>query len=71
VALLLNASHLRQLVTMRDLIPLMARTLAAFSTGGAVQPLRTTVPVDRHGAFLGVMPAYLPPSPRGLSLIHI
>jgi ornithine cyclodeaminase len=48
---------------MRDLTPLMARTLAAFSTGGAVQPVRATVPVERHGAFLGVMPAYLAPSP--------
>jgi len=62
MALLLKESHLRKLLTMRELIPLMARTLAAFSTGGAVQPLRATVPVDRHGAFLGVMPAYLAPS---------
>jgi len=59
MALLLRESHLRELLAMRDLIPLMNRTLAAFSAGGAVQPLRTTVPVDRHGAFLGVMPAYL------------
>jgi ornithine cyclodeaminase len=47
---------------MRDLIPLMTRTLAAFSTGGAVQPIRSTVPVERHGGFLGIMPAYLAPS---------
>jgi thiomorpholine-carboxylate dehydrogenase len=60
MALLLRESHLRELLTMHDLIPLMARTLEAFSTGGAVQPVRTIVPVDRHGAFLGVMPAYLP-----------
>jgi alanine dehydrogenase len=63
MALLLRETHLRELLTMRDLIPLMDRTLAAFSAGGAVQPLRTTVPVDRHGAFLGVMPAYLTPAP--------
>jgi len=50
---------------MRDLIPLMAGTLATFSTGGAVQPVRTIVPVDPHEAFLGVMPAYLPPRERG------
>jgi alanine dehydrogenase len=62
MALLLRESHLRELLVMRDLIPLMSRTLAAFSTGGAVQPIRSTVPVDRHGAFLGVMPAYLAPS---------
>jgi ornithine cyclodeaminase/alanine dehydrogenase-like protein (mu-crystallin family) len=61
MALLLRESHLRELLVMRDLVPLMARTLAAFSTGGAVQPVRSTVPVDRHQAFLGVMPAYLAP----------
>lgn len=62
MALLLRESHLRELLAMRELIPLMARTLGAFSAGGAVQPLRTIVPVERQGAFLGVMPAYLPPS---------
>ena len=66
MALLLRESHLRELLAMRELIPLMARTLATFSTGGAVQPLRAIVPVERHGAFLGVMPAYLAPSaPEG------
>jgi ornithine cyclodeaminase/alanine dehydrogenase-like protein (mu-crystallin family) len=65
MALLLRESHIRELLAMRDLIPLMARTLGAFSTGGAVQPVRSTVPVDRHGAFLGVMPAYLTPSAPG------
>lgn len=63
MALLLRESHLRELLVMRDLIPLMAATLEAFSAGGAVQPLRSIVPVERHGAFLGVMPAYLAPSP--------
>jgi alanine dehydrogenase len=59
VALLLKATHLRQLLTMRDLVPLMERALAAFSTGHVVQPVRTTIPVPAHGGFLGVMPAYL------------
>lgn len=63
MALLLRESHLRELVSMRELIPLMAGTLEAFSTGGTVQPPRSIVPVERHGAFLGVMPAYLAPSP--------
>jgi alanine dehydrogenase len=62
MALLLRESHLRELLVMRDLVPLMSRTLEAFSAGGAVQPMRTVVPVDRHGAFLGVMPAYLAPA---------
>ena len=59
MALLLRESHLRELLTMRDLIPLMARTLGTFSSGGAVQPLRSVTDVKRHDAFLGVMPAYL------------
>ncbi|HLJ60570.1 MAG TPA: ornithine cyclodeaminase family protein [bacterium] len=57
--LLLRESHLHQLLTMRALIPLMEQTLAAFSAGGAVQPLRPVVPVDAHRGFLAVMPAYL------------
>ena len=57
--LLLRESHLHALLTMRELIPLMERTLAAFSTGAAVQPLRPVIPVDAHRGFLGVMPAYL------------
>lgn len=44
---------------MRDLVPLMERALAAFSTGGVVQPVRTAIPVPQHEGFLGVMPAYL------------
>ena len=59
MALLLREAHLRDLLTMRELVPLMDRTLAAFSTGGAVQPLRPVVPVSAHGGLLAVMPAYL------------
>ncbi len=59
MALLLTESHVRELLTMRELVPLMERTLATFSAGGAVQPVRTVVPVRDHGGFLGVMPAYV------------
>lgn len=59
MALLLRESHLRELLSMHDLVPLMERTLAAFSSGGAVQPVRSMVPVRAHSGFLGVMPAYL------------
>ncbi|MHB8733121.1 MAG: ornithine cyclodeaminase family protein [bacterium] len=65
MALLLKESHLRELLTMRELIPLMARTLGAFSAGGAVQPVRSMTPVERYGGFLGVMPAYLAPPASG------
>jgi ornithine cyclodeaminase/alanine dehydrogenase-like protein (mu-crystallin family) len=59
MALLLGESHLRQLLTMRDLVPLMERTLAAFSAGRVLQPVRTAIPVAEHGGFLFLMPAYL------------
>ena len=59
MALLLGESHLRQLLTMRDLVPLMERTLAAFSAGRVLQPVRTAIPVQEHGGFLFLMPAYL------------
>lgn len=59
MALLLTEAHLRELLTIRELVPLMERTLAAFSSGGAVQPVRSVVPVRTHAGFLGVMPAYL------------
>lgn len=62
MTLLLTEHHLRQLLTMRELVPLMERTLAAFSTGGAVQPLRPVIRVPEHNGLLAVMPAYLRPS---------
>ncbi|HET7264305.1 MAG TPA: ornithine cyclodeaminase family protein [bacterium] len=65
MALLLREPHLRELLTMRDLIPLMARTLGTFSGGGAVQPPRSVVPIAPHEGFLGLMPAYLSASAAG------
>ncbi len=59
MALLLRESHLRKLLTMRELVPLMEQALAAFSSGRVVQPVRTTIPVKEHGGFLALMPAYL------------
>jgi ornithine cyclodeaminase/alanine dehydrogenase-like protein (mu-crystallin family) len=43
---------------MQELIPTMASALADLSSGKAVQPVRTIVPVAEHQGFLGVMPAY-------------
>ncbi len=72
MALLLGESHLRNLLTMRDLIPLMEGTLAAFSTGGAVQPVRAVVPVNTHQAFFAAMPAYLrDPEALGLKAVAV
>lgn len=57
--LLLDEAAVASLLTWDDLVPLMRRTLAAFSTGGAVQPVRTMVRMPRHGSILAPMPGYL------------
>ena len=57
--LLLNEREVAQLLRYQDLVPLMERTLAAFSTGGAVQPVRSIVRMERHGGLMGTMPGYL------------
>jgi len=59
MALLLDEAAVASLLRWDDLIPLMERTLASFSTGGAVQPVRSIVRMERHGAMLGSMPGYL------------
>jgi ornithine cyclodeaminase/alanine dehydrogenase-like protein (mu-crystallin family) len=43
---------------MEDVIPAMELALADFSSGKIVQPVRTIVPVEESGGFLGLMPAY-------------
>ncbi|HTH51731.1 MAG TPA: hypothetical protein VL501_07345 [Pyrinomonadaceae bacterium] len=56
--LFLDESRVSASLSMADLIPAMASALADLSTGSAVQPVRTVVPVADHRGFLGVMPAY-------------
>jgi len=57
--LLLDEAAVAALLTWDDLVPLMRRTLEAFSSGGAVQPVRPMVPVARHDMLLATMPGYL------------
>ncbi len=57
--LLLTERHLHELLTMRDLVPLMEQALAALSTGGVVQPVRPVVQVQEHQGLLAVMPAHM------------
>lgn len=59
MTVLLGEADVRQLLAMEDTISLMEDALRAFSTGGAVQPVRTAVPVQPHAGFLALMPAYL------------
>jgi alanine dehydrogenase len=65
--LLIRESDLREILTMRELIPPMRRALESFSAGRAVQPVRTMVPVDASHGALAVMPAYLE-TPRALGV---
>src|SRR5258706_4205606 len=57
---LLNEAAVGALLRMEDLIDLMERTLADFSSGRTVQPVRTVVPIQEHDALMAVMPGYLP-----------
>ena len=43
---------------MDELIEVTADALAGFSSGNAVQPVRTVLPIREHNGFFGLMPAY-------------
>jgi ornithine cyclodeaminase len=69
---LLTERDLADLITMDDLIDEMRVTLRRFSSGEAVQPLRTIVPVGREYDLFGVMPAYLrAPDALGAKLVTV
>jgi ornithine cyclodeaminase/alanine dehydrogenase-like protein (mu-crystallin family) len=57
--LLLDERAVASLLRMEDLIPLMRRTLAELSSGAALQPVRSTLPIERHGSTIFVMPGHL------------
>jgi alanine dehydrogenase len=59
MALVLDEPTVAQLLRMEELIDLMEGTLAEFSSGRAVQPVRAILSLERHGSFMGVMPGYL------------
>lgn len=58
--LILDEGTIAGLLKMEDLIPLMERALADFSTGRADQPVRTVLAPQGHRSILAVMPGYLP-----------
>ena len=55
--LFLNEEQVRRHLRMETLIPAMERALIDFSAGKVVQPVRSVVPVDPPGGFMGIMPA--------------
>jgi len=58
--LLLTEKDLAPLFETRSLVDLMEPTLADFSTGRTIQPVRAMLRLDEHETFIGVMPAALP-----------
>lgn len=57
---------------MPDLIEAMARALAAYSSGGAIQPVRTTIQVNADPSFFAIMPASLAaPTALGAKLVTV
>src|SRR6201987_5054776 len=61
----LTEEQVRQHLQMADLIVAMEKALMDFSSGKVVQPVRSIISVERHGGFLGLMPAL---TPDGLGL---
>jgi ornithine cyclodeaminase/alanine dehydrogenase-like protein (mu-crystallin family) len=55
--LFLDEEQVRRHLRMEMLIPAMERALIDFSAGKVVQPVRSVVPVDPPGGFMGIMPA--------------
>jgi ornithine cyclodeaminase/alanine dehydrogenase-like protein (mu-crystallin family) len=55
--LFLDEEQVRRHLRMETLIRAMERALIDFSAGKVVQPVRSVVPVDPPGGFMGIMPA--------------
>ena len=69
---LITDADAARLVTVDDLIDLMADALRRFSAGEVVQPVRTIVPVGGQAEILGLMPASIPGLPAiGAKLLTV
>jgi ornithine cyclodeaminase/alanine dehydrogenase-like protein (mu-crystallin family) len=72
MALFLNESDVRAVLTMPDLIAAMETALATFSAGHVVQPVRTVLEVGEQKSFFGLMPAYIAATPAlGAKLVTV
>lgn len=71
MALLLTENEVRDLLDPAELIAAMESALADFSSGVAIQPVRTVIALN-DGAFFGAMPAYMPGLPvHGAKLVTV
>ena len=69
--ILLSEKDVRAVLTMDDLIAVMETALDQFSAGAVRQPLRNIVEAG-HGAFYGVMPAFIArPAALGTKLVSV
>jgi alanine dehydrogenase len=69
---LLNEQQVQSLLTMGDLIPAMEASLARFSAGEVLQPVRSVLIVGPTKAYFGLMPAYVPtPGSLGAKLVTV
>jgi alanine dehydrogenase len=67
----LSEEQVREKLPMRELIDLMAATLAGFSSGKVEQPVRSVIEVG-HNAFFGSMPAFIKTIPAlGTKLVTV
>src|SRR5258706_5531514 len=67
----LSEGQVREKLPMRQLIDLMAATLASFSSGNVEQPVRSVIECGPH-AFFGSMPAFLKTIPAlGTKLVTV
>jgi hypothetical protein len=67
----LSEEQVREKLPMRELIDLMAATLAGFSSGKVEQPVRSVIEVGHH-AFFGSMPAFIKTIPAlGTKLVTV
>ena len=70
--LLLTERDVRAVLSMADLVEAMEQALSSYSAGRAMQPVRTTIEVNRDPSFFAVMPAALTTPPAlGTKLVTV
>ncbi|XP_071318674.1 ketimine reductase mu-crystallin [Trachinotus anak] len=55
----ISEREVRSLLRYRELVPRLEDALGKFSRREVIQPVRCTVPLQKHNGFLGLMPTYM------------